>query len=90
MTKLVQGFCSPETIEAILAVLLFSVADTKYSKVRIAALECLISICKHQEGTNVKANASEIRSMLKAVAADPLPAVLEAAARAQKEWLALS
>jgi hypothetical protein len=63
--------------------------DRKHSKVRIAALICLDKILAGASSRTYLMDKDEVRMVLRLAASDMEPAVLEAASRAQKSWLAL-
>lgn len=74
---------------AALQIITVAMNDRKHSKVRIAALICLEKILAGASSRTYLMDKDEVRTVLRLAASDMEPAVLEAASRAQKSWLAL-
>jgi hypothetical protein len=75
---------------AVVKVITAGVKDTKYSKIRIAALACLNKLLSGQGSGRYLLDREEVRLVLRSAADDKEPSVLEAASKAQKSWLALN
>jgi len=76
------------TIQMIIEALSYSINDTKYSKIRVAALEALINIIKNEKNLSIlkSHHSQEIVALLRRATVDTQAVVLEAASKLQDLW----